>query len=193
MTRALEPTIIPRQGLETPHGTLYPPLPAGRQLLVVLLAFLASLGSGGLIALIPGDLSSSARVVLHLPYVLVFVTGYALWVARLSAIAFDGIGRSVLRALWQYIVHRRAPRSMEEVLPSRERLVEMAVRAQLAGRSFFTASWPIAIVGALCVCAFETHMSSFALAAMVGVTTLAWGAVLARAARRGWLPLPEEE
>jgi hypothetical protein len=193
VTRTFDPSGIPPDGLETPYGLLYRPLPQSRQLLIVVIVFLISLAMGSVVALVPGDLSAAARVILHLPYLLVFMMGYALWVTRLSAIAFDGIGRSLLGALWRVVVHRRAPRAVEDVLPSGERLLEMVVRAQRAGSSFWPVSWPVAAIAALCATTFESGLGTLTLAALVAATTLCWGALLARAGRRGWLPLPDEE
>ena len=188
-----EPTRIPAEGLETPYGTLYRPLSEGRQLLVVLTAFLASLGVGGLVALVAGDLSDAARVVLHFWFVLVFFVGYATWVARLSAIAFDGLGRSLLVALWNLLVHRRKPASPADVLPSRDKLLEMAVRAQQAGGSFWRVSWSIAALAALVALFFDTQLGSRTLALIVFGSVLTWGWLLGRLGSRGWLPFPEEE
>lgn len=188
-----DPTEMPDGKLETPHGPLYRPLPHSKQLLVVVGAFLGSLGMGHIVGLVPGDLSEAASVGLHLAYLLVFFVGYATWVAKLSAIAFDGIGRSVFRVLWDLIVHRRKPRSAEEILPTREKLLEMAVRAQRAGGSFWRASWSIAVLFALIAMSFDSRMSGTSLALLVLVTVLGWGFLLGRLGSRGWLPFPEED
>jgi len=190
---AFDPTDMQGDKLETPYGTLYRPLSDGKQLLVALAAFFGSLGMGHVVGLVPGDLSDAAKVVLHLPYILVFFVGYASWVARLSAIAFDGIGRSILKVLWNLIVHRRKPRNAEEVLPAKDKLLEMAVRAQRAGGGFWRVSWSVAVLFALLSLTFESRMPGTSLAFLVLVTVLGWGFLLGRLGGRGWLPFPEEE
>jgi hypothetical protein len=188
-----EPADFTDGKLETPYGPLYRPLSDGKQLLVALAAFVGSIGMGHVVGLVPGDLSEAASVVLHLGYILVFFVGYATWVAKLSAIAFDGIGRSVFKALWNLIVHRRKPKQVEDVLPTRDKLLQMAVRAQQAGGSFWRASWSIAVLFALFALMFDSAMSGTHLALLVFVTVLAWGFLLGRLGGRGWLPFPEEE
>lgn len=115
-----------------------------------------------------------------------------MWVARLNAIVFDSIGRSLLRALHMLIVRRRVPVSAEAVLPSKEKLLEMAVRAQKAGASFGPASWPVALFSGLAALLFDSTAAAPALFLLVVLSCLAWGYLLARLGRRGWLPLMEE-
>lgn len=122
---------------------------------------------------------------------LVFFFGYGLWVARVNAIVFDTIGRSVLKALWQMIVHRKQPDARETVLPSREKLIELLVRVQKGGASFRGISWPIAAlalpIGLMC----ESSMRGMELVALLAATIIAWGFFLGFLGRRGWLPFPE--
>ena len=135
---------IPDAGLETAYGRLYRPQSQGTQIIALIVAFVASMSLGSWVATIAGDLSTAAHVVFHIPYALVFFFGYGLWVTRVNAIVFDTIGRSVLKALWQMIVHRKRPDAAETVLPSREKLLELLVRVQKGGASFRGISWPIA-------------------------------------------------
>jgi hypothetical protein len=104
---------LPADGLATPYGHLYRPQSQGKQILALIAAFAVSMSFGGWTAAVPGDLSTAATVALHIPYVLVFFLGYGLWVARINAIVFDTIGRSVLKVLWHLIVHRKQPDAKE--------------------------------------------------------------------------------
>jgi hypothetical protein len=178
--------------VDTPIGRLHKPLPFGKQALVLGAAFFGGPMVGWLMGEIPGDLSESARTMLYVPYVATFFLGYALWVARLNAIAFDAIGRSLLVALFRMIVLRRKPASPAEVLPSKEKLLEMAVRAQKAGASFVPASLPIAGLAGLIVMLFDTDMSRVALLLATVTTCVGWGCVLGWLGRHGWLPFMEE-
>lgn len=128
-----------------------------------------------------------------LPGALIFFLGYAVWVARLSAIVFDTIGRSVLRALFAMIVWKRRPDSDRDVLPSRERLLEMLVRAQKAGLSFAPVGWLVGLGAGLAATLFTSQVSASGRFLFVAATSVAWGHLLARLGRRGWLPFPEEE
>ena len=182
---------IPDDGLETPHGRLYRPQSQSKQILVLIAAFVASMSLGGWVAAIPRDLSTAAQVVFHTPYVLVFFLGYGLWVARINAIVFDTIGRSVLKALWQLIVHRKQPDARETILPSKEKLLEMLVKAQKGGASFRSISWGVAPLGVLVGLLCESAMPEMQLVILLVVTVLVWGYLLGFLGRRGWLPFPE--
>lgn len=182
---------IPADGLETPYGRLYRPQSQSTQIVALIAAFLASMSLGSGVAAIPGDLSSAAQVAFHIPYALVFFFGYGLWVARMNAVVFDTIGRSILKALWQLIVHRRQPDLRENILPTREKLLEMLVKVQKGGASFRGVSWLVAAFGAALGLLCESSMSGPHLAALLAATVLGWGYVLGFFGRRGWLPFPE--
>lgn len=183
---------IPPDGLETPHGRLYPPLAQGRQIAVVVVAFFGWIALGWLAGRVPGDLSETAMTVLYIPYALIFFLGYALWIARLRSIVFQGLGRAVLKAVFQVLVLRRKPPSMDEVIPSQEKLLEMMVRAQRAGTSFALVGWPVGLVAGPTALLFDTPMNSTALFLLVSATCIGWGHLLGRLGRRGWLPFAEE-
>lgn len=184
---------LPAGGLETPYGTLYRPLREGRQLLVLLAAFAAGPACGYLVAELLGDLSKAAQTALYVPYVLIFFAGYALWVARLNAIAFEGIGWSLIKALFNLIVRRRKPKQLHDVLPSKEKLLEMMVRAQKAGASFSPVAWLIAPPTGLMSLMFDSGVERSLRFALVTASCVLFGQVLARLGRRGWLPFMEEE
>jgi hypothetical protein len=184
---------IPADGLDTPSGRLYRPQSQGIQIVALIVAFAASMSLGSWVAAIPADLSTAAQVVFHIPYVLVFFFGYGLWVARMNAIVFDTIGRSVLKALWQLIVHRKQPDPRETVLPSREKLLEVLVKVQKGGASFRGVSWPIAALALPVGLLAESSMRGMPLVTLLAATILAWGYLLGFFGRRGWLPFPEGE
>jgi hypothetical protein len=183
---------IPGSFLDTPHGRLYRPLGQWWQILVLVAVFFGGPALGWLVGRVPGDLSETARTVLYVPYVAIFFLGYAAWVARLNAIAFDTIGRSLLRALFLLIVRRQPPKAAADVLPSKEKLLEMMVRAQKAGASFGPASWPVAVLAGLIAMMFDSATGALVLFLLVTLTCLSWGYLLARLGRRGWLPFMEE-
>ena len=82
--------------------------------------------------------------------------------------------------------------SDRDVLPSRERLLEMLVRAQ-AGASFAPVGWLVGLGAGLAATLFTSQVSASGLFLVVVATSGAWGHLLARLGRRGWLPFPEEE
>jgi len=184
---------IPPEGLETPYGRLYCPLSRGRQTVVVLLSFCAGPAAGWLLAQVPGDLSDLAQAVICGAFVLVFGAGYALWTALTSLLAFDLIGRSLLKTLFLLIVRRRKPESIEEVLPTREKLLQALVRAQAAGASFLPVSIPIGLAAGVVAMFFESRTGAPARFALTAAGCIAWGFLLARLGRRGWLPFAEED
>ena len=184
---------IPADGLETPHGRLYRPQTQIKQILALIAAFVASMSIGGWVAALPGDLSTAAQVAFHIPYVLVFFLGYGLWLARINAIVFDAIGRSVLKALWQLIVHRKQPDPKHTVLPSKDKLLEMLVKAQRGAASFRVIGWAVAPLGLVLGILCESAMSKMQMVILLVGTVLAWGYLLGFLGRRGWLPFPEED
>jgi hypothetical protein len=183
---------IPPGGLDTPYGRLYEPLGQGRQVAVLAGAFFAGPALGWLVGQVPGDLSETAVTIVQVHFVVVFFIGYTVWVARLNAIAFDGIGRSLFKALFTIIVLRRKPASVEEVLPSREKLTEMMVRAQKAGGSFVPVSWLVGLGAGAAAMLFDSSISAPARFALVASSVIAWGYALGWLGRRGWLPFMEE-
>ncbi len=178
--------------IDTPHGRLYRPLNQWAQIGLLFAVFAGAPAVGWLVGKIPGDLSENARTFIEVPFIAVFFFGYALWIARLNAIAFDAIGKSILKALFLFIVRRRKPKSAEEFIPSREKLLEMAVRAQRAGASFAPVSWPIAVLAGLGATLFDTAWGVGARFALLAVPVIAWGYLLAYLGRRGFLPFMEE-
>lgn len=178
--------------LETPYGRLYRPLSQGRQVLVMIACFFASVGLGWLIAAIAGDLSELAQALVTAPFMLVFFFGYSAWMARTAAIATRHFGWPLLKTFWSLILRRRTPGGVEEVFPSRETMLEMAVKAQAAGVAFRTVSYPLAAIFGLLATQVESQMGGAVIALIVAVGTVGWGVLLALLARTGWLPMAEE-
>jgi hypothetical protein len=189
---ASPPGPIPHD-LDTPYGRLYRPLNPWAQIAVLFVAFFGGPAIGWLIGHVPGDLSETARTLVYVPFVLVFFTGYALWVARLNAIAFDVLGRSFLKAFLLILLRRRKPESLHEIIPTREKLLQMAVRAQKAGGSFAVTGWPIGLFAGLLGLFLRSDFGAVPLFLLLAGSVIAWGYLLAVLGRRGFLPFMEGE
>jgi hypothetical protein len=176
---------------ETPHGLLYAPAKQGRQLLNFVGAFIASILVGFIPRLAFGELSDAARTLLHVPFVLVFAFGYAGWAARLQALGVELLGRSLFKVLLQLILFRRKPRSLADVIPDRDKFLQLAVRGQKAASSFFIASFPVALLSAFAVLFIKTELGWFLRIPVIVVLVVLWGWWLMRLGRRGHLPFPE--
>jgi hypothetical protein len=183
---------IPVDGLDTPSGRLYRPRPQLQQISVLVGTFAGGPLIGWTAARFIGDLSEDASALLWLPFSLIFFLGYAVWLSRLGAIVFDTIGRSVLRALFVWLVRRRRPDPARDVLPSRDALLAMLVRAQKAGASFAPVGWLIAPAAGLGAAVVTSRQSPSGRFLLIAVTCVAWGHLLAWLGRRGWLPFPED-
>ena len=190
---AFTPTEIPSHGLETPYGYLYRPLTNGKQILVLIAVFFGGPGFGWVIAQVPGDLSQTAKDAMFVPMMAVFFMGYSLWITRLNFIAFQGIGWSLFKVLFNLLVFRRKPKSVEDVIPSRDKLLEMLVRAQKAGTSFAPAGWLVGLISGLIAMLCDSAMGPVKLFLLVGSGCLIWGYLLAWLGRRGWLPFMESD
>ncbi|HOX38990.1 MAG TPA: hypothetical protein PL033_13465 [Candidatus Brocadiia bacterium] len=178
--------------LETPFGALYKPQSAGILVVSVLASFGGSILLGTVVCLSIGGLSENARIAHHVPYPLIFILGYSLWAARLKALAFEFVGRGILIALFRIVLLRKKPAGIEDVIPDREKLTEMAVRAQKASSSFIIVSFPIGLF-AIILSAFCKAESSLAFrTVLLSGSCLAWGAILFRLGRKGYLPFAED-
>jgi hypothetical protein len=172
----------------TSYGTLYEPQSFGLQIALLVGSFVGGPALGWLLNLGIQGLTPGARLFLCVPPTLVFFLGYALWSARLAAIAFDVIGKSILRVIFRMIVKRETPQGPENLLPDPEKLTQLVVRAQKAGWSFFLISIPIAVVCVPLLLLFG--VSTHGVFVNVG-SCLLWGYCLGTLGRRGYLPLPE--
>ena len=177
---------------DTPHGKVYRPKSWLVQGLFLMLAFFGGPALGELTGRSLGGVSENAQIFLYLPFVAIFFLGYGLWSARLHAIAFDGIGRGVLKALFMLLIRRKKPESLKDVMPSPETLEKMAVQAQKAGWSFLVMAVPVALVAGLVALFFETEASAFTAALLVAGGCIFWGWVMGLFARRGYLPIMQD-
>jgi hypothetical protein len=175
---------------ETPFGTLYPPQPLGWQLLLLAGAFFASLLCGWIPRLIMADVSATAGTLLHIPFVLVFVLGYAGWAARLQAMSMELLGRSLLRALWQWLLFRRKP-DVKQLLPDENKLLQLLVRGQKAASSFWLVALGLALISGGLALFIQSPVNFLVRVIAITGPVLLWGWVLTRLGRRGYLPFPE--
>lgn len=176
----------------TPQPSAPKPPGAGQQGLVLVAAFLGGPALGWIVGQVPAGLSEGARTFLCAPFVVVFFLGYAAWVARLKVIAFQGLGLPLLRALYHLVVRREKPRSVEDVLPSREQLLDLARKARGAGAAFRRVGWVVGIAAGFVAAFFESSTGPATRFVLVSATTVGWGYALALLARQGWLPIPEQ-
>jgi hypothetical protein len=176
---------------QTPSGPLYPPATQGRQILNLVGAFGASLLMGFIPRLVFGEISENAKTFLHTPFVLVFGLGYAGWAARLHALGMEFLGRGIFKALVQIILFRRKPRSLAEVLPDKDKLMQLAVRGQKAASSFLIVSIPVTLLAAFAALFVKAELNWFLRILVISAPVVLWGWWLMRLGRRGHLPFPE--
>jgi hypothetical protein len=185
-------TETPYENGHTPYGRLYEPKRGFIQIAMLFLTFaggpLVGVGVGKLL----GNLSEPAEIAVCLPFVAIFFMGYAMWVGRLNMLAFDLIGRGILKTFFTLLILRRKPSSIEDVLPSQEKIVKAAVSAQKAGWSFFAASVPVAAVAAFCALIIDADTGAMGRVILVGGASLLWGFSLGWLARHGYMPIMEE-
>lgn len=183
----------PAESIDTPHGKLYKPAHWGIQVPLIFGAFLGSLGLAEIICRFLGDLSTAAEIGIYLTFLGVLFAGYGFWTARLSAIAFEGIGRGILKTLFRLLILHKKPERLEDIIPSKEKLLEMAVRAQKAAWSFVSAGIIVAIPAGLVALLIDSDASTFNRLILISGGAIAWGSLLGFLGRRGFLPLPEGE
>jgi len=183
---------IPPEGIDTAYGHLYPLPKLSMQILFVVVSFLTAILLGLTISIIPGDLSELAKGVIYFIYLLVFILGYSSWVSLLGMLAFSSIKIPMMKMIFRYFVHKEKPVSVEEILPSREKMTELLVRAQKSARIFFILSWPIGIVGGIVSLFMNTSINSLIFFVIILITAVIFGYVLFYFGRRGYLPFPEE-
>lgn len=183
---------IPPEGIETPLGYLYNPPGLAKQIISLIVSFFASIFLGWAVSSIPGDLSDFTKAIFYIPYLLVFFFGYSAWIAWLNIIVFDTIKWSLIKTILGYFLHEKKPDSIQEILPTNEKMVELMVRAQKATKTFFILSLPIGIAGGIAAMFLKTTASTIFLSFTVVVSAMAYGYTLSYFGRRGYLPFPEE-
>jgi hypothetical protein len=87
---------------------------------------------------------------------------------------------------------RRAAQGAAAVALAPERVEQLAVRVQEAASSFVVAAVPVALLAAAAAWMSAAPGIGPAAALAGAVAVLAWGGLLARLGRRGWLPPPDE-
>lgn len=186
-------TETPFENGDTPYGKLYEP----KRTLVQFAVFAGAFFGGPLFAMLVGGflggLSETAQTALYVPFVAIFFLGYGLWVSRLNLLGFNLLGRGLLKTFFMLIVLRRKPASLQDVLPSPEKFVEAAVKAQKAGWSFLLMAIPVACVAALTAMIVDAETGAAGRAVIVGGACLVWGYVLGWLARHGYLPFMDGE
>lgn len=183
---------IPPEGLATPKGHLYYPPTQGKQVLFVIAAFFTAIFLGFIVSSIPGDLSNFATGVICFVFLLVFFLGYGLWVGLVSALLFSSVKWPLFKIIGRVLIRKEKPASLNELLPEREKLIEMMVKAQKYSRIFFILSWPIGFAGGLATMFMKSSSSSVLLFIIVMIFAVLYGYALSYFGRRGYLPLPEE-
>lgn len=183
----------PRHPVATPHGAIHHPPAAGVQIAVTFAAFAASIGLGSLLDAAMRLESFGARFFAQAPFLLTFILGYSLWMARVRAVVFQTVGKGLLKALIIMLLRKRAPQRVEDILPSREKLLDLLARAQKAASSFALVSAPIGLLSALGLALFDATPAAAGRAAAVGTLCLLWGIALSALGRRGLLPIAEGE
>lgn len=142
-----------------------------------------------MISSIPGDLSDLASGVIYFVYLMVFILGYSGWV---SALLFNTIKLPLIKIIYGLIFRRKKPDSIEELLPTRDKAVELMVRAQKTAKVYFILSWPKGIPGGFFTMYMDTSTSaSFLFITVLSIAVL-FGYVLYCFGRRGYFPFPDE-
>jgi len=177
----------------TPHGLIYPPRSTARTLAAFFASGIGGVLLGYLLSELIGATTNAGRIVCLAPFPLVFGFGYALWTARLQALFMEGLGRSLMRATWRLVRSRKLPEDMNEVLPSEEQLTRLAARAQKAASSFLVVAVPIGALFGVLVSLVTAGLARLGSPPLLAGACLAYGALLYRLGRRGYLPLGESE
>ena len=183
---------IPPEGMKTPHGYLYNPPTQGKQVIFLAASFFTAIFLGYVISSIPGDLSQLAQGVIFFIYILIFFIGYSVWASMVAAMLFTSIKLPLMKIIFGFLRFRRKPGSLKELLPSREKVMEIMVRSQKASIIFFIVSWVIGIAGGLLTAFFSTEMNGAILFVLVALSSVVFGYGLYYFGRRGWMPFPEE-
>ncbi len=180
-----------RNQRETPFGIVY-----GHSQAAQIVATLLAVPGGILILflLLSRLLATSefASAGIFIAAVSIVGFGYSIWMGRLSAIAFNKIGKGVLWSLFSLLVQRKKPESIQDVLPSKEALEEIAVAAQKAANSFAWVGFPLAVFFSALIGLGSKAMLWFTASLITFLFLFIYSYILAWLGRRGFLLLPEE-
>jgi hypothetical protein len=183
---------IPTEGMDTPKGYLYNPPKQGKQILFLIAAFFTAIFLGFIVSSIPGDLSNFATGVICFVFLMVFFLGYGLWVGLVSALLFSSVKWPLFKIFAKVFIRKERPASLNELLPEREKLIELMLKAQKYSRTFLILSWPIGFAGGLATMFMKTSTNSAYLFVIVMLCVVIYGFTLSYFGRRGYFPFPEE-
>ena len=183
---------IPSEGMETPGGYLYYPPNQGIQILFMFAAFFTAIFLGWFISKVAGITSDFASGFICFVFLMIFIIGYGLWVSFVGALAFNSIKWPIIKVLVKLFIKKEKPKSINEFLPDREKLIELLVRVQKHTRWFLIICWPIGILGGFASLFMSSSLSSSFLFLLIFICSVIYGHLLYYFGRRGYLPLPEE-
>lgn len=183
---------IPPEGIATPNGYFYYPPTQGIQILFLIAAFFSAIFLGWLITNIAAIKSEFASGVLYFVFILIFFLGYGLWVGLASALAFSRIKWPLIKIIAKFFLRKEKPSSINDILPEREKLIEIMVRIQKYSRTFLFAGWTFGILGGLVSLFMTSSIHSILLFCLVLISLVIYGHLLFYFGRRGYFPLPEE-
>jgi hypothetical protein len=109
-----------------------------------------------------------------------------------SALLLSSIKWPLIKIIAKFFIRKEKPTSINELIPEREKLFDIMLRAQKYSRTFFILSWPVGIAGGFATLFINTSMNSALLFMLVFISSIVFGYVLSHFGRRGYLPLPEE-
>jgi len=81
-------------------------------------------------------------VILYVPPTLIFFFGYGLWSARLAFYRIPRYWQARIVVSFRRCLREKKPSKLSDILPTVEKLEEMAVRAQKAASSFRIVALP---------------------------------------------------
>jgi hypothetical protein len=179
--------------METPFGTLYRPKSFGVQVPFLVGAFAGGPAVAWLIGQLLGGVSQGGQIFLYVTHASIFFLGYALWASRLAALAFNALGKQILRALFHWLIKKKNPPGIgiEELLPTRDKLEELVVRAQRAASSFLWVSILVGSIAGTAATLLQSQSPKWIQTVLVATGCILWGWLLTSLGRRGYLPMPE--
>jgi hypothetical protein len=183
---------IPSEGTETHLGYLYNPPGLSKQILSLVASFFGAILLGWIVSSIPTNLSDFSKGIIYTPFVLVFFLGYSAWISWLNVIVLNTIRWPMIKMLIGFFVYRKKPESINSIIPTNEKSIEIMVRAQKATKIFFILSWPIGIAGGIASMFIKTSVSPLVLFILVSGSSIVFGYALYYFGRRGYLPFPGE-
>ena len=183
---------IPSEGIETPSGFLYHPPRLSKQIFFLIISFFTAIFLGWIISSIPGDLSEFGKGIIYFIYFLILMIGYSVWAGILSALIFKSIKIPLIKLVFNYFIRKEKSVPLSRILPEREKVIGLMVRAQKTTKVFFIFSWIIGIPGGIAAAFFTSSMSSILIFILVLASSIAYGYFLFYFGRRGYIPFPDD-